>query len=194
MSRLRVPAGYVIAVIVLGIARPRPDWLALALVCVVLGEAIRVWASGHIEKTRRLATGGPYAQTRNPLYVGSLLIAVGVALVSGHVAAVAAIAVYFAAFYPAVMKEEERFLREKFEDEYTAWADSVPDVHPAADSGRAAHVALFVVARLDEPRMAQRRHNPDRRGNALRSSRAAPLGHFDPFSPPGHYECQPTVD
>ena len=135
MSRLRVPAGYVIAVIVLGIARPRPDWLALALVCVVLGEAIRVWASGHIEKTRRLATGGPYAQTRNPLYVGSLLIAVGVALVSGHVAAVAAIAVYFAAFYPAVMKEEERFLREKFEDEYTAWADSVPMFIPRLTPG-----------------------------------------------------------
>ena len=130
MSRLRVPAGYVIGVVVLGLARPRPDWLAVALTCVVLGEAIRVWAAGHIEKTRRLAMGGPYAHTRNPLYVGSLLIGIGVALVSGHVAVVAVIAIYFVAFYPAVMKEEERFLREKFKDEYTAWASAVPMLVP----------------------------------------------------------------
>ena len=111
MSRLRVSVGYLVGALVLVLARPRPDWLALALTCVVLGEVIRVWASGHIEKTRSLAMGGPYAHTRNPLYVGSLLIAVGVSLVSGHAAAVAAIAIYFVAFYPAVMREEELFLR-----------------------------------------------------------------------------------
>lgn len=135
MSRLRVSAGYVIGALVLVLAQPRPDWLALALTCVVLGEAIRVWASGHIEKTRTLAMGGPYAHTRNPLYVGSLLIAVGVALVSGHVAAVAAIAVYFVGFYPAVMREEERFLREKFKDDYSAWARGVPMFVPRLTPG-----------------------------------------------------------
>ncbi len=135
MSRLRVSAGYVVGAIVLALARPRPDWLAPALTCVVLGEAVRVWASGHIEKTRRLATGGPYAHTRNPLYVGSLLIAIGVALVSGRVAAVALIALYFLAFYPAVMREEERFLREKFTDEYAEWASRVPIFVPRPTPG-----------------------------------------------------------
>ena len=148
MSRLRVPAGYVIAVVVLGLAHPRPDWLALALTAVVLGEAIRVWAAGHIEKTRRLAMGGPYAHTRNPLYVGSLLIAVGVALVSGHAAAVAVIAIYFVAFYPAVMREEERFLREKFKDEYAAWASAVPMFIPRLTPGgpRSSHFCWSRVA------------------------------------------------
>ena len=135
MSRLRVSVGYLVGALVLVLARPRPDWLALAVTCVVLGEAVRVWASGHIEKTRSLAMGGPYAHTRNPLYVGSLLIAIGVSLISGHAAAVAAIAVYFVAFYPAVMREEELFLREKFENEYSEWARSVPLFIPRLTPG-----------------------------------------------------------
>ena len=61
------------------LARPTPVSLALGLPLALLGEALRLWASGHIEKTKALATGGPYAHTRNPLYVGSLLMAIGVA-------------------------------------------------------------------------------------------------------------------
>ena len=90
------------------------------------GEAVRIWASGHIEKTRCLATGGPYAHSRNPLYVGSLLIALGVAAACASPWVALAVGVYFLAFYPSVMREEAVFLEQKFPAEYAEWAASVP--------------------------------------------------------------------
>jgi protein-S-isoprenylcysteine O-methyltransferase Ste14 len=125
-SRLRVPAGYVVGLLVLLLARPRPAWLLAGLPLALAGEALRVWASGHLEKTRALATGGPYAHTRNPLYVGSLLLALGVAVAAGSFWAALAVAAYFGAFYPSVMREEASFLRNRFGEAYLAWAREVP--------------------------------------------------------------------
>jgi protein-S-isoprenylcysteine O-methyltransferase Ste14 len=96
----------------------------------VAGEAIRLWASGHIDKTRALATGGPYAHTRNPLYVGSLGMGVGVAIAAGSAWAALAVAAYFSAFYPSAMREEAAFLRARFPEEYAAWAAAVPLFFP----------------------------------------------------------------
>jgi protein-S-isoprenylcysteine O-methyltransferase Ste14 len=93
---------------------------------VLLGESIRVWASGHIEKTKSLAMGGPYAHSRNPLYVGSVLLAVGFAIAAASPWVALGVVAYFAAFYPSVMKEEADFLRRKFPEEYSAWERSVP--------------------------------------------------------------------
>ena len=90
------------------------------------GEAMRLWASGHIDKTRALATGGPYAHTRNPLYLGSLAMAVGVAIGAGSPWAALAVAIYFAAFYPSAMREEAAFLRTRFPEPYASWAAAVP--------------------------------------------------------------------
>lgn len=129
-SRLRVPLGYVAGALVVVLARPTAASLALGMALAVLGEGVRVWASGHIEKTRRLATGGPYAHTRNPLYLGSGLIALGVAVASAGVLVVLAVAVYFAVFYPAVIHEESAFLAGRFPDEYAAWARVVPAFLP----------------------------------------------------------------
>ena len=125
-SRLRVPLGYAVGVLVILLSHPTVTLLLLGLILAMLGEAIRVWASGHIEKTRRLATGGPYAHTRNPLYVGSLLMALGVATAAASPWVLLAAAAYFLAFYPAVMREEAAFLRGKFGEEYAAWAAAVP--------------------------------------------------------------------
>jgi protein-S-isoprenylcysteine O-methyltransferase Ste14 len=97
---------------------------------VALGETIRLWASGHIEKTQVLATGGPYAHTRNPLYVGSVLLALGLALAAASVWVAGAVILYFAAFYPSVMREEADFLRRKFPVEYRAWEAAVPGFLP----------------------------------------------------------------
>jgi protein-S-isoprenylcysteine O-methyltransferase Ste14 len=129
-SRFRVPAGWLVGLVVLALARPEPrPWLAgVALGCA--GEALRIWASGHIEKTKRLATGGPYAHSRNPLYLGSLLIALGVAVACASPWVVLAVAIYFLAFYPRVMLEEAGFLSGKFPDEYAAWAAAVPLLWP----------------------------------------------------------------
>ena len=130
LSRLRVPLGYAAGVLVVFLACPRMESLAVGMALAVLGEAIRIWASGHIEKTARLATGGPYAHTRNPLYVGSALLALGVAVASASLFVVIAIAAYFGAFYPVVIREESAFLAARFPEEYAAWARDVPAFLP----------------------------------------------------------------
>jgi protein-S-isoprenylcysteine O-methyltransferase Ste14 len=130
LSRLRVPLGYAAFALVVVLARPRMESLAAGLALAVLGEGLRVWASGHIEKTERLATGGPYAHTRNPLYVGSALLGLGVAVASASPFVVVAVAAYFAAFYPAVIREESAFLAARFPEEYAAWARDVPAFLP----------------------------------------------------------------
>lgn len=134
-SRFRVAAGYAVGALTLWLARPTALSLACGVPLVVIGESVRLWASGHIEKTRALATGGPYAHTRNPLYVGSLVMALGAGVASASVWVVAAVAVYFVAFYPAVMREESEFLARKFETEYAAWSAAVPMFVPRLHAG-----------------------------------------------------------
>lgn len=135
LSRLRVPAGWLAGLLLLALARPSPTTLLVGAALAAAGEAVRLWASGHIEKTRRLATGGPYAHTRNPLYVGSALLGLGLAAATASPWVLAAVAAYFLAFYPPVIREEERFLREKFGAEYAAWAEAVPVFLPRPSPG-----------------------------------------------------------
>jgi protein-S-isoprenylcysteine O-methyltransferase Ste14 len=125
----------VVGVLVLVLARPTAASLLLALPLATLGEATRIWASGHIEKTRCLATGGPYAHSRNPLYMGSLLIALGVAVACASPWVVLAVAAYFLAFYPSVMREEEAFLASRFPEAHAAWAAAVPLFWPRPSPG-----------------------------------------------------------
>lgn len=134
-SRLRVSLGWALGLVVLYLARPTARSLALGLPLVALGEVVRLWASGHIEKTQVLATGGPYAHSRNPLYVGSVLLALGLALAAASLWVAGAVVVYFAAFYPSVMREEAEFLRRKFAAEYGAWEAAVPVFVPRVTPG-----------------------------------------------------------
>ncbi len=134
MSRYRVPSGYLAGALVFLLARPSPRSLLGGSLLAVLGEAVRLWASGHIRKTQALATGGPYAFSRNPLYLGSLLLALGVAVASASPWGVLAVAVYFLVFYPAVMREEASFLADKF-PEYAGWAREVPLFLPRLTKG-----------------------------------------------------------
>jgi protein-S-isoprenylcysteine O-methyltransferase Ste14 len=107
----------------------------MGLPLVLLGEILRLWASGHIEKTRALATGGPYAHTRNPLYFGSVILAAGVAVAAASPWVALAGALYLLAFYPSVMREEEAFLRDKFGTAYAEWAAAVPLFWPRFRAG-----------------------------------------------------------
>jgi hypothetical protein len=116
--------------VALVLSRPTPTSLLLGLGMALPGEVLRLWASGHIEKTRSLATGGPYGHTRNPLYLGSALLALGFALASSNPWVVAAVGAYMAAFYPAVMREEAAFLRRRFGAEFEAWERDVPAFLP----------------------------------------------------------------
>src|SRR5580692_4823108 len=112
--RIRVPLGFLTAIVFLvEVARrpPHPIAIAWSLALVLPGLALRAAASGTVKKNRELAVTGPYAYTRNPLYLGSTLIAAGfaVALLSWPVALL--LAVGFAAIYIPVIASEERFLR-----------------------------------------------------------------------------------
>jgi protein-S-isoprenylcysteine O-methyltransferase Ste14 len=130
LSRIRVRAGYTAGALALFFAQPTQDSLIQGAVLAGAGELLRIWASGHIEKTLKLATGGPYAHTRNPLYVGSVLMALGLLVAARHPISVAAGLAYLLVFYPVILREEAKFLRGKFPDEYADWARRVPLFFP----------------------------------------------------------------
>ena len=127
--RLRVPLGFAFAVLYVWLARPTWRFLALGSVLILPGLAVRALASGHVRKNEALATSGPYAYTRNPLYLGSLLIGIGfsVAARSGWVGAVL-ILMFFAIYIPEI-RDEEKFLRQKF-PEFEDYARRVPRMLP----------------------------------------------------------------
>jgi|SRR5579862_2347661 len=127
--RIRVPLGFAFAVLYFWLAKPTWKFLALGLALVIPGLLIRALASGHVRKNEALATSGPYAYTRNPLYLGSLLIGIGFALAArSWWIAIALIAMFFAIYLP-VIRGEEKFLREKF-PEFEQYAQRVPRMLP----------------------------------------------------------------
>ena len=127
--RIRVPLGFGFAVLYFWLARPTWRFLALGAVLVVPGLLIRALASGHVRKNEALATSGPYAYTRNPLYLGSLVIGIGFAVASRSWWVGIALVVMFFAIYVPVIRGEEKFLREKFL-EFEEYARRVPRVFP----------------------------------------------------------------
>ncbi len=127
--RIRVPLGFAFAVLFLWLAKPTLVFLLLGLVLVVPGLLLRGYASGYVKKNRELTMTGPYAHTRNPLYLGSMMIAFGFA-VAAHSAWIAAIlAVLFVAIYVPVIRSEEEYLRSVFPD-FDAYAATVPRLLP----------------------------------------------------------------
>jgi protein-S-isoprenylcysteine O-methyltransferase Ste14 len=128
--RMRVPLGFAAAAVYLFVARPTGPSLALGTPFVVLGLALRLWASGSIEKNRALATGGPYRLVRHPLYVGSSLLVLGFAVASGSLRVGAPLLALFLAVYLPVVRREEAALAERFGDEFGRWRDAVPAFVP----------------------------------------------------------------
>lgn len=118
LARLRVPLGFVAGFLVLWLSRPTWRLLVAGSVVAALGECMRVWAAGHLEKSREVTRSGPYRFTRHPLYVGSAIMAVGVAVASNSVVAAAATGLYVALTFSAAIRTEEAFLRQKFGAEY----------------------------------------------------------------------------
>jgi protein-S-isoprenylcysteine O-methyltransferase Ste14 len=130
LARLRVPLGFAAGILVLWLARPSWSLLAAGAAVALAGESIRVWAAGHLEKSREVTRSGPYRWFRHPLYVGSALMGVGVAIASNSPIAAAAICLYLAVTMTAAIRTEEAFLRAKFGpeyDEYCRGANRAPD-------------------------------------------------------------------
>lgn len=127
--RIRVPLGFAFALLYFWLAHPTWRSIALGAVLIVPGLLVRALASGHVRKNEALATSGPYAYTRNPLYLGSFLIGVGFAIAARSWWIGAALVVMFFAIYLPVIRGEERFLREKFPD-FGEYARRVPRMLP----------------------------------------------------------------
>jgi protein-S-isoprenylcysteine O-methyltransferase Ste14 len=130
--RIRVPLGFVAAALYLfelWRRAPRPAAVALSLLLVLPGLGLRAWAAGYVKKDRELTRTGPYAHTRNPLYLGSMLIAAGFALALMSWLLAVVLAVGFAVIYIPVIASEERFLRSAF-PEFDSYCRSVPRLLP----------------------------------------------------------------
>jgi protein-S-isoprenylcysteine O-methyltransferase Ste14 len=129
VARLRVTCGFVLVAAFAWFARPDARSLAWGLPVSALGLALRAWATGHVEKNIRLAESGPYAYVRNPLYLGTLLVAAGFAIASRRWLLAALFAVVFLFIYLPAIELEEQHLRKLF-PEFAAYAERVPALWP----------------------------------------------------------------
>lgn len=129
VARLRVPSGFLIVIVFAWFSRPTPRSMAMGVPLSLLGLALRAWAAGCLSKNRQLATGGPYAYTRNPLYIGTLLVAGGLAVASCSAGLAALFTAVFLLVYLPVIQNEEQHLRKIF-PEYAEYAERVPALIP----------------------------------------------------------------
>ena len=118
IARLRVPLGFVAGALVLWLAGPTSRSLEIGGLVAIAGEAIRLWAAGHLEKGREVTTSGPYAFTRHPLYVGSSIIGIGLAVACASTIVVVLVFGYLTITLTAAIRTEEAHLTEKFGDAY----------------------------------------------------------------------------
>src|SRR5437016_14655705 len=125
VARLRVPCGFVLVAAFAWFSRPSLTSLAYGIPVSIAGLILRAWASGHLAKNQQLATGGPYAYTRNPLYLGTLLVAAGLSVASRSTGLAILFAAVFLLVYLPVIQNEEQHLRKLF-PEYAAYAQRVP--------------------------------------------------------------------
>lgn len=127
--RIRVPLGFVFAVLYFWLAHPAWRFIAFGTILILPGLLIRALASGHVRKNEALAISGPYAYTRNPLYLGSLLMGIGFAVAARSWWVGVLLVVMFFAIYLPVIRDEETFLRQKF-PEFEEYARRVPRMFP----------------------------------------------------------------
>lgn len=129
VARFRVPSGFLLAAAFAWLAAPTFQSLAIGLPVALAGVCLRAWAAGHLAKNERLATSGPYAHVRNPLYLGTLIVAAGLVIASRRLVVAAVFVAVFALVYLPVIELEEQHLRKLF-PHYAGYAERVPMVWP----------------------------------------------------------------
>jgi len=135
-SRWRVRIGYFLAIVALLLARPTPRSILLGAAIGLIGLAIRACAAGYLHKQEVLTTTGPYAYTRNPLYFGSSIMAIGAAVAMHSWLAAMLLLVYFALVYSFVMRREEMELRGRHGAAFDTFAATVPLFFPRLTPNR----------------------------------------------------------
>lgn len=131
--RIRVPLGFAFAILYLWLAKPTVKSLLIGFAAAIPGILLRALASGHVQKNEALATSGPYAYTRNPLYLGSLIIAIGFAIAARSWWIAAVMVVFFFAIYIPVIRGEEKYLSSRF-PEFEKYTEEVPRLLPRLSS------------------------------------------------------------
>ena len=128
---LRIPLGFLLAGLYLWFAPEytNPLKLAVGAAVAIVGLVVRGWAAGHIVKNDRLATTGPYAHTRNPLYFGSFLLAAGFAIAVDWALLLLVIAFWVLVYAPTIQRERRNIIR-RFPDAYPEWERNVPAFFP----------------------------------------------------------------
>jgi protein-S-isoprenylcysteine O-methyltransferase Ste14 len=124
LARRRVALGLIAAIATLIVARPTWSAWRTGLLVAAAGEAVRVWAAGHLEKSREVTRSGPYRWMRHPLYVGSTIMATGIVIAARSVIVATIVAVYMAATLTAAIRTEEAFLSRTFGDSYDRYRES----------------------------------------------------------------------
>jgi protein-S-isoprenylcysteine O-methyltransferase Ste14 len=127
--RIRVPLGFAFTALYLWLARPTVTSVMVGCAFIIPGLAVRALASGYVQKNEQLATTGPYAYTRNPLYLGSLILAVGFAIAARNWWIGVGLVAIFLAIYLPVIRGEEAFLKERFPG-FADYALHVPRLVP----------------------------------------------------------------
>jgi len=129
VARLRVPSGFLIAIVFGWFSNPTLGSILAGLPISLAGLALRAWAAGCLAKNRELASGGPYAYVRNPLYIGTMLVATGLVVAARSPLLAVVTAAVFLMVYLPVIQLEEQHLRRLF-PEYAAYAERVPALWP----------------------------------------------------------------
>ncbi len=121
----------IVAVFLFWYAKPAPGWFLVGAIITVGGEALRLWAAGHLRKNKQLTTTGPYAYVKNPLYIGTLLITVGYSAMAMNIwIMIGGFAWFFVYYAPYKKKQENEKLIGSFGDAWTVYDKAVPDYLP----------------------------------------------------------------
>ena len=118
IARLRVALGFACGIAVFWLAEPTRTTILYGLPLAITGELLRLWAAGHLNKSREVTSSGPYALVAHPLYLGSSMIGAGLAIGSGSLVVGAIVAIYLAVTLTAAIRSEEAFLHRVFGDDY----------------------------------------------------------------------------
>jgi protein-S-isoprenylcysteine O-methyltransferase Ste14 len=121
LARARVPLGFVFAAVCFWLATPTPSSIGIGMALAAAGEALRIWAAGHLEKGREVTRSGPYRSIRHPLYAGSTIMAAGFAIASRSLVVTVLVAAYLATTLFAAIRTEEATLDARFAGEYSAY-------------------------------------------------------------------------
>ena len=127
LARLRVALGWVFGMLVIVLAQPTGRTIAIGMSIAALGEAIRFWAAGHLNKSREVTSSGPYRWIGHPLYLGSTVMGIGLAVACASAAVAVLIGTYLATTLTAAIKSEEAYLRRAFGEQYDLYRSGVAE-------------------------------------------------------------------